>query len=308
MAARFGASPAQVYATKVRYLIGALIAVIAVLLILIVVVANNNSGTQDVLVNDPAAVQAAVPLSQNVDVLVANVRIEQGTQLMPHLFVDQSYSPDRVPAGAILARDKANVMGKFAKNMVNANFPIMLEDVTESAGGSFIDNIPPGYRAVTITVDARSGVEGWARPGTRVDILLTYTDKKSGEKAVVTLVSFTQVLSVAGMTASDQGNKQPVSAQGTTVTLMVTEKDSKRIELARTMGTLSLSLRSSRGGPDDEPSDRPVIIKPGNIISDQEDAPEVEPAEGVLYRMNPKTGRQDKYVLRRGRWSLDTEE
>ena len=164
---------------------------------------------------------------------------------------------------------------------------------------SFI--IPPGYRAVTIIVNSRSGVEGFAKPNSRVDILWTYN--QGGKKNVATISRFVKVLSVSGQTNAVQNARVAVGAKGTTVTLLVTEKDAKKIELARSLGALSLSLvgdqeiRTATGEPDtvtiQDLIGRPANNQPTEVSND-----------GVMFTTGPD-GRQVRYVLQNGRWAVD---
>ena len=164
-------------------------------------------------------------------------------------------------------------------------------------------HIPPGYRAVTIEVDRRTGVEGFAKPNSRVDVLWTYEDPKDRDrrKKVATIVHFSRVLSVGGVTSIEAANAAQGSANATTVTLLVTEQDAKKIELARTLGVLSLSLvgeqEQSAVAAAPEPIDIYTLLGRGPETEQAE-----EPSEGIMYTEDPKTGRQVKYLLRRGRW------
>lgn len=189
----------------------------------------------------------------------------------------------------------------FAKRLINANMPIVRDDIDDNPPLNLLQ-IPPGYRASTITVDSRSGVEGFAKPNSRVDVLWTYT--QDGRKKVATIARFVKVLSVAGATQAE-GQKVSVNSKGgTTVTLLVTEKDAKKIELARTLGAISLSLvgEQETGTKSNEPDTitiqdligRPAVTEVAEVAND-----------GVMYTSDPRTGRQLRYVLRNGRWSLD---
>ncbi len=305
MATRFGAaSPARTYATKVRWLVGCLFSVIVVLVIAIVIIAQNTDASTDA---DASASAVANPdildqgsMSPTIDVLVAASRIEEGARLEPHMFNPVPMDADKTPMAVVRAADKETVIGRFAKRLINANMPIVMDDVADSPPLSSF-NIPPGYRAATIRVDSRQGVEGYAKPNSRVDILWTYA--QDGRKRVATIARFVKVLSVAGIRKSDQ-EKAAIGKAETNVTLLVTEKDSKKIELARSLGQLSLSLVG-----DQETSTKtaePDTITIQDLIGRPAQAEETEvDNDGVMYTSDPRTGRQLRYVLRNGRWALD---
>ncbi|MCB0358151.1 MAG: Flp pilus assembly protein CpaB [Bdellovibrionales bacterium] len=305
MATRFGAaSPAQTYAAKVRWLVGCLIAVILVLVVTLIFVAQGSNESAAPQAADQASdVAYATPVVPTADILVASQRIEAGTALMPFMFQEQAVHQDRIPDGAVLARDKASIAGKFAKSLINANLPLLKEDVTDRPPISAVTGaIPPGYRAVTITVDARSGVEGWAQPNTRVDVLWTYKDRDASTK-VATIVHFSKILSVGGVTGIDSGSPTRNAQQPavTTVTLLVTELDAKKIELARQTGVLSLSLVGEKDTG--RVGANPEVVDLSSLLPRAPEAPGEEPAaDGVMYSKDPVTGKMMKYELKNGRW------
>jgi pilus assembly protein CpaB len=106
----------------------------------------------------------------------------------------------------------------------------------------------PGMRAVTVPVSAKTGVAGFVFPGDHVDMMLTQA--VSGEdgpelKTTETILRNLRVL------ATDQSTETETTPEGKTVvhefrtvTLEVTPRIAEKIQVAETIGTLSLSLRS----------------------------------------------------------------
>ncbi|OVE80341.1 Flp pilus assembly protein CpaB [bacterium J17] len=299
MATRFGASnPARAYQTKMRWFIACLIC-LCVLLIVSVFLISRSPATAN-SVDTPAPTPPVEVAAPTVKVLVAVKRIEEGAELREHMFDPRPWDPERLPAKAILSKDMARVRGKFAKHMIAANLPILEDSITEVRPVSAL-NIPPGYRAATIDVNNRSAVEGFAKPNTRVDVLWTYTGP-DGRRKVSTIIRFAKVLSVGGVTSVEKSKAQ-VSGN-TNVTLLVTERDAKKIELARTIGSLSLSLVGDQESV--KKTEEPDTIDLYDLVQ----RPVVEgteeiPNEGVMFSKDPQTGRQVKYVLRKGRWVKD---
>ncbi len=303
MATRFGAaSPAHSYATKVRWLVGWLVIVILVLAVAIVYIAQTENTD-----NSSAAVLAAAPVQEprqnTVDVLYAAMRIEEGTKLEPHMFKFLPMEADQLPMAAVRAQDAPGLYGKYASRLINANMPLVAEDIAADRPITSF-NIPPGFRAATITVDARSGVEGFAKPNSRVDVLWTYT--QDSKKKVATIARFVKVLSVGGQRDAAGGDRVALTGAAN-VTLLVTEKDAKKIELARSLGELSLSLVGDNENPMNSSDPDSVTIL--DLIGEPAEQPAAEPAEvqhdGVMYTSDPQTGRQIRYVLVNGRWTLD---
>lgn len=301
MATRFGATPAHTYATKVRWLVGCLVTLIAVLVIAFVIVAQNPPavGTEVASAPQPnVAIQSGA-----LEVLVPVSRLEQGVRLEEHLFTGQMIEESKLPMGVIRRRDLPMVVGKYAARLIVPGAPLVTDDISNSPPINLL-NIPPGYRAVTITVDATTGVEGWAKPNSRVDVLWTFT--QSGKQKVANLVRFTKILSVGGATSSE-GARAPVNAQ-TTVTLLVTEADARKIELARTLGKLTLSLVGSEEPGIDRGGEGNTALSIEDLIgkpAENQAFPQEPTADGVMYSTDPKTGRQVRYVLTRGKWTLD---
>jgi pilus assembly protein CpaB len=284
----------------VRWLVGCLVSVILVLAVAIVYIAQSSNLETQASVTQNAAQLPVPEIRPTVEILHASTRIEEGTRFEHYMFTPLPMDSDKVPVGSIKSQDLNSIVGKFARRLINAQMPILLDDVVEKPPVSNIQ-IPPGYRAVTITVDARSGVEGFAKPNSRVDVLWTYT--QDGKKNVATITRFVKVLSVGGSTGGD-AERANIKQGDTPVTMLVTEKDAKKIELARNLGQLSLSLvgeqeTASRSGDPDTVTIQDLIGRPA----------ETEQAEiasdGVMYTADPRTGRQLRYVLRNGRWSID---
>lgn len=311
MASRFGGvSPAQTYATKVRWLVGCLVSIIIVLAAAFIIVAQNSGPAKDTQAVASEQTAAQPVTSGKAEVLVAINRIEEGTQLKDGLFTTVVMDEAQVPMGALRKKDTAQITDKFAARLINPNTPLTNVDISEKRAISAL-NIPAGYRAVTIVVDRRSGVEGFARPDSRVDVLWSFV--KDGKQQVATIVRFVKILSVAGMTAhaAEGGAGAPPDNQGaTTVTLLALERDAKKIELARTLGTVSLSLVG-----DVEPQvdkEDPAAVTMNELLNIQEPkvnaAGQQEPAaDGILYSTDPKTGKQIRFILQNGtrKWVRD---
>ena len=133
MGTRFGAvSPAQTYATKVRWLVGCLISVILVLFIAIVFISGGSDtpdpGVADVVV-DP--VEPVAAMAGNIDVLVAATRIEEGARLERFMFNVVPMEEDKAPIAIVRAPDLEAVVGKYAKRMISANMPLIFDDISE---------------------------------------------------------------------------------------------------------------------------------------------------------------------------------
>jgi pilus assembly protein CpaB len=137
-------------------------------------------------------------------------------------------------------RDIEQVQGYYARTLLLPGQPTHLDSITKVKPTSAISTkIPPGFRAVTIRTDATSSVEGWARPGSRVDV--NWISKINGRQGVTTIVHNAEILSANRQAVVNPNN--PNAPVPTTVTLLVSAKDAKSIKLAQPTGSLELVLR-----------------------------------------------------------------
>lgn len=104
--------------------------------------------------------------------------------------------------------------------------------------------IAEGKRAITVRVNEVVGVAGFALPGNYVDVMVNaQQDQGSGAQPKPiskTVLERVLVLAVAQEAARDDTKPKVVSA----VTLEVSLEDAEKLDLARSVGTLSLVLRN----------------------------------------------------------------
>lgn len=96
---------------------------------------------------------------------------------------------------------------------------------------------------MTVRVNDVVGVAGFALPGTYVDVMVnTHREQGRGEDAQIskTVLEQVLVLAVAQQASRDETQPKVVSA----VTLELTPQDAEKLDLARSVGTLSLVLRN----------------------------------------------------------------
>ena len=107
--------------------------------------------------------------------------------------------------------------------------------------GGLSAQLGDGQRAVTVKVNEVIGVAGFALPGNYVDVMVNATDQDNHPVSKIVLERI-QVLAVAQDVATPEGKPKVVNA----VTLEVTPAQAETIDLARSIGTLSLVLRNQR--------------------------------------------------------------
>ena len=127
------------------------------------------------------------------------------------------------------------------------------------AQGFLANALGPGKRAVSIAVNAVTGVSGFISPGDRVDVLMTHQLSDSGENAVLTTRIYTETILqglrvLAVEQTVDASSGQPVI--GRTVTMEVLPKEAETLALGAQMGDLSLVLHGAVAADDFEPTER----------------------------------------------------
>jgi pilus assembly protein CpaB len=111
------------------------------------------------------------------------------------------------------------------------------------AKGGLSAVIPDGNRAITVKVNEVVGVAGFALPGNYVDILVNAHDDRDKPLSKIVLERIL-VLAVAQEVGRDETKPKVVDA----VTLQVTPEQAEKLDLARSIGTLSLVLRNQTDG------------------------------------------------------------
>ena len=181
---------------------------------------------------------------QLVRIAVANQDMEFGSALTRDNVRLANWPANSVPQGAYRDTDVQRMLagGNVAIRPITRGEPILLSRISERAVLSA--NIPEGMRAVTVPVDAVSGVAGFVTPGDVVDVLLTRQipgDGASGEdKMVHVILESVPVLAID--LRADEQNAQ--AAVGRTATLQATPRDAQKLVLATQVGRLSLALRN----------------------------------------------------------------
>ena len=195
-----------------------------------------------------AAVYAASWVSRQGNVgsnkvVVAAVDIELGSKINPQMLTVTDWPSGSMPPGAF--KDIKELQDRVVKVSVLRGDAVLerkLAPVGTQGGLSAV--IADGKRAMTVRVNDVVGVAGFALPGNYVDVMVNaQQDKgKSEENKQIskTVLEHVLVLAVAQESGRDDTKPKVVSA----VTLELTLEDSEKLDLARSVGTLSLVLRN----------------------------------------------------------------
>ena len=166
-----------------------------------------------------SAVDAGMPLAAN------NVRVLQ-------------WPGQTAPQGGFDSPEK--VVGRVARQSLVPGEPILESRLAPvNVKGGLSATLEPGKRAITVRVNDVIGVAGFALPGSYVDVLVSARDARNEPFSKIVL-DRVKVLAVAQETAADPAKPKVVNA----VTLELTPAESERLDLARSVGSLSLALRN----------------------------------------------------------------
>jgi pilus assembly protein CpaB len=137
-----------------------------------------------------------------------------------------------------------DVVGKPLLYPLVAREPILKRDLgMEGSGIGISGKIPAGMRATAVKSNEIVGVAGFLYPGSRVDVMVTYTPPGGGNGGPVTQTVLQNVeVLTAGQTIEPdpQGKPQTVNV----VTLLVSPEDSQKLQLASSQGVVQFVLRS----------------------------------------------------------------
>jgi pilus assembly protein CpaB len=130
--------------------------------------------------------------------------------------------------------------GRVLRSNVQRGEPILegrLAPVGTRGGLSAV--IPGGKRAITVKVNEVMGVAGFALPGNHVDVMVHTSDQQQAAVSKIVLERIL-VLAIAQEASRDDTKPRVVNA----VTLEVTPGEAEKLDLARSIGSLSLVLRN----------------------------------------------------------------
>lgn len=176
--------------------------------------------------------------ADTVQVVVATRDLPLGTRLLPAMLETVSW-PVSAPIQSPL-HSTEQAYDRVINMPVLRGEPILaskLAAIGQQGGLSSV--LKEGKRAVTVKVNEVVGVAGFALPGNYVDVMAYLPDRDNDPVSKIVLERI-QVLAVAQDIANTENKPRVVSA----VTLEVTPQEAEIIDLARSVGSLSLVLRS----------------------------------------------------------------
>lgn len=171
--------------------------------------------------------------------------IAKGEKLSRNMFTSIRWDKQQLNSDYLL--QAADIDQATALTPLPARLPVPLSSVSrnEVDANAVVDGIPVGFRAITVRVDAESAVEGWARSGNYVDVIMLRQGKASEEGIEAKVVAENVRILSAERSTEPLSGQASAPAAPTTVTLLVSQEDALKIKTAQTLGKLTFSLRGT---------------------------------------------------------------
>lgn len=185
-----------------------------------------------------------------VEVLVAKADIRLGDSLQTGDLKWQAW-PRAAATGTYITKSRkpkavSDLTGAIARAPFLSGEPIKEQKLIKASdGGVMAAILPAGMRAVSTPISEESAAGLFILPNDRVDVVLTRRIRSSGgrgdEHVSDTLFRNVRILAIGQAIESKVDEK---TARGNTATLELSPTQAETLVLARSMGEISLSLRS----------------------------------------------------------------
>lgn len=200
-----------------------------------------------------------------VKILVTDHTLAAGTLLRDVDFKSKLVLASEAPAGAQRSSPDtlSDMRGALLRRYLDAGYAITADDFLRPRDRGFLAAVmQPGMRAISIGVDAVSGVGGLIWPGDHVDVLLV---QDLHEAPLTRRVAGETVLSNVRVVAVDQRIAQGASGEtagqvARTVSIEVTPEEAERAVVAQRLGRLALTIRSADPAPKGPGADSPTVF------------------------------------------------
>jgi len=177
-------------------------------------------------------------------VAVAASDINQGTRLIAANLQLVEWPAGSVPPGAIT--DLKTLENRVARASIGKGEPVLEAKLAPpGAMGGLSAVVAAGKRAITVRVNDVVGVAGFALPGNYVDILVSLESAGGDDgarAAAISKIVLERILVLAVAQESNRDDTKPRVVNA--VTLELAPDQVEKLDLARSIGSLSLVLRN----------------------------------------------------------------
>jgi pilus assembly protein CpaB len=178
-------------------------------------------------------------------IAVASADVELGSRLSPDMLRLVDWPSGSVPPGAFT--ELAPLDGRVVKTALQRGEPVLEARLApQGTKGGLSAVVAEGKRAMTVRVNDVIGVAGFALPGNYVDIMVSTQEEGSANKSdkdrTISKIVLERILVLAVAQEANRDSTKPKVVNA--VTLEVTPGEAEKLDLARSVGTLSLVLRN----------------------------------------------------------------
>lgn len=197
----------------------------------------------------PVAQTASAP---TIGYFVAAHPLPAGTLARDEDFEVRAAPTGGVPSGAILDTPdaRAALRGSLIREYLDGGSPVTSADILRPRDRGFLASVlAPDSRAISLNVDAESGVSGLIWPGDAVDVVLTQVSDKAdpGHRALSEIILHdVRVIAVDQDIVEGAAGKDAAAGKAAhSVSLQLAPAQVQKVIVARELGKLSLSIRAA---------------------------------------------------------------
>ncbi|UUO07973.1 Flp pilus assembly protein CpaB [Blastopirellula sp. J2-11] len=163
-------------------------------------------------------------------------------------YTEEQLKTQPVPSGYMV--DAAQIIGRTLRQELTEK-SVFTPDMfyPEGTGPGIVQNLGAGQRAFTVRIEYDEAVEGFARPGTKVDVLFRAESDPENEldETTVTLLQDVKVLAFDASPSAlhpivNEQTQRQRTRQYATVTLAVLPHEVTKLQVADDHGTFALAL------------------------------------------------------------------
>ncbi|MGE0595005.1 MAG: Flp pilus assembly protein CpaB [Hyphomonadaceae bacterium] len=186
-----------------------------------------------------------------VEVLVAARDLPQGAALAPSDLAVRVFPEDTVSSQFVSITAQPAAQSEYVGAVTRRTFvqgePIIMGSVLQPDGRGFLAaQLDPGFRAISIEVDASTFAGGYIGPNDRVDVIMTARDESGGNNAMRSdiVLEDIRVLAIDDAMQPQTAGEAPTRAAAPQVAVLeLSAPDARTLALADAMGDITLALR-----------------------------------------------------------------
>lgn len=231
-------------------------------------------------------------------IVLAARDLPQGLLLESDALVVEQISISGAPENFIA--DPVLAVGKVLKTAMVKSQPVLTSSFAEGSGLRLAAALPPGMRAVGVSLGGSSGLQGLLYAGCNVDVLATSKGGRGSAPKTRLLLERVRVLGIADQTIvsseKSRGNSNRSYRRNEMVVLMLDAQQARILQSAAASGTLSLAMRhpldESAATIEEQPEEKPVV----------QQQPEPQAEEYITEEINGGARETVIYIKRGDTW------